>query len=56
MEFFVLCQDIIVLFFNKGIGFFGVIDLADFMEVAKENMRLDASNRDETKNDRDVFK
>ena len=55
MKFFILSQDIIILFFDERDGFFSVVDFADFADVAEGDEGWDTSTGDEAENDWEIF-
>ena len=55
VEFLVFDQDIVVLAFDKGDGFFGVVEFAEPAQVTKRNKRGYAPTGDETRYDGEIF-
>jgi hypothetical protein len=55
MEFLVFDQDIVVLAFDEGDGFFGVVELAEPAQVTERNKRGYAPTGDETRYDGEIF-
>jgi len=55
VQLFVFSQDIIVLFFDEGDGFFGVVEFAGFPNVPERYKRRDTSAGNKADDDGKVF-